>query len=154
MGQMLELLCAAVEQWDARSGVTESDGTGAWHVLGYLLERPEWRALVEPELQELPTLLGMRRCLSALLARGSLVEAEVVPQVVRAVDAQLEGLSEDHAKVVRRRRLWLAETQRRPDTYPNAEQTQALLATEAVWEEMRRYRVYLAVWRDVTAGIV
>ena len=152
---MLERFCAAVQQWDERSGATESEETGAWQVLGYVLERPEWRALVEVELQEIPTLASMRRCLAALIARGALDEPVLISQVIAAVDVQLESLSEDHAKVVRRRRRWLADLLRRPDVDGSAERsTQALLSTEVVWEEMRRYRAYLTVWREAMAGLV
>ena len=148
-------LCAAVRQWDARSGATAIEESGAWHVLGALLERPEWRRLVDPELQEIPTVASMRRCLRALVARGGPPEPELVAQLIRAVDAELESLSEDHAKVVRRRRRWLAETLQQPDADPEAaERLQALLSTATVWEEMRRYRVYRDVWRELTAARV
>ncbi len=148
-------LCAAVRQWDARSGATAIEESGAWYVLGVLLEQPAWRRLVEVELQEIPTVAGMRRCLRALVARGGPPEEDVVARLIRGVDAELESLSEDHAKVVRRRRRWLAAMQQQPDADPQAaEQLQALLSTEAVWEEMRRYRVFLAVWRELTAALV
>ncbi|HEY7295128.1 MAG TPA: hypothetical protein VH916_08800 [Dehalococcoidia bacterium] len=154
MGACLERLCAAVQRWDAICGTPESEESGAWYVLGYVLERPEWRRLVEAELQELPSVAGMRRCLTALSVRGELPEEEIVPQIVRAVDAQLEMLSEDHAKVVRRRRRWLAEEQRHPDGDPSvARRMQALLTTESVWEEMRRQRLRLTAWREVTAEL-
>lgn len=155
MGELVDRLCEAVRRWDERSGTTESEETGAWYVLGYLLERPEWRALVEAELEEPPTVASMQRCLLALSARGALPERELVPQLIRAVEEQLESLSEDHAKVVRRRRRWLAAVTRQPDRDRVAEQrTQAMLSRQAVWEEMRRYRVYLMVWREVTAALI
>jgi len=154
MGETLERLCAAVQQWDARSGVPDGDETGAFYVLAYVLERPAWRALVETELQELPTVASMRRCLKALSERGAVGEVKLVRELVRAVDGQLEHLSEDHAQVVRRRRRWLADALKHSEPDPEAlRSTQALLSTETVWEEMRRYRVYLTVWRDVTAGL-
>lgn len=154
MGELIEWLCAAVQQWDACSGATASEEGGAWYVLGCVLERPAWRKLVETELQEIPTVQGMRRCLEALVTRGELDELAMVRELVGAVDAQLEHLSEDHAQVVRRRRRWLADAQRQPGGDPAVEQqTQALLSTEVVWEEMRRYRVYLTAWRSATAGI-
>ncbi len=155
MGELLERLCAAVERWDARSGVPAGEETGPFYVLGQLLERPDWRRLVEVELQEIPTRAGMRGCLVALLVRGRLPEEEIVPELVRAVEAQFEHLSEDHAQVVRRRRRWLTDMQAHPGADPALEQqTRALLTTEAVWEEMRRYRVYLTVWREETAALV
>jgi len=158
MGVILEQLCAAVRRWDALTGVPEggqSEESGAWYVLGYLLERPVWRKLVENELQELPTTAGMRRCLAALSLRGELAEETLIPQLVRGVEAQLESLSEDHAKVLRRRRRWLADALRQPDADPATERRmQALLSPEVVWEEMRQQRLRLTAWREATAGLV
>jgi hypothetical protein len=97
---------------------------------------------------------GLRRCLLALRLRGGLSEGEIVRDLVRAVDAQLESLSEDHAKVVQRRRRWLADALRHPGADPDVEQrARESLNTEVVWEEMRRYRVYLTAWREVTAKL-
>lgn len=119
-----------------------------------MLDRPEWRALVETELQEIPTPASMRCCLAALIARGSLPEPELLLQVIQAVDGQLERRSEEHAKVVRRRRRWLADVIEHPDADPLVEQNaRASLSTDLVWEEMRRYRTELTVWREVTAGL-
>ncbi|HZQ36630.1 MAG TPA: hypothetical protein VFD32_11910 [Dehalococcoidia bacterium] len=158
MGAILEQLCAAVERWDGLTAALRDDAseeTGAWYVLGYLLERPEWRKLVEPELQELPSVAGMRHCLTALSQRGGPPEDRLVPHLIHAVDAQLESLSEDHALVVRRRRRWLADAERQPNADPAATQRiQALLTTEAVWEEMRRHRLRLVAWREATAGLL
>jgi hypothetical protein len=155
MGELLDRLCVAVERWDARSGVPAGEETGAWYVLGQVLERPAWRRLVDVELQEIPTVAGMRRCLAALRARGGMGEEELIPELVRAVNANLEHLSEDHAQVVRRRRRWLTDMLQHPGADPaQAQQTRALLATEVVWEEMRRFRVYLTVWREETADLV
>lgn len=154
MGQMIERLCAAVTQWDAQSGVPAGDETGACYVLGAVLERPAWRALVEPELQEFPTVASMHRCLSALSLRGDLDEGALVRELAHAVDEQLERLSEDHAQIVRWRRRWLADALRQGDREnPAVRNTQALLATEVVWEEMRSYRIYLTAWREATAGL-
>lgn len=158
VGVILEQLCAAVERWDALTTALRddaSDETGAWYVLGYLLERPEWRKLVEAELQELPSVASMRRCLAALCERGALSEERLIPHLIQAVDAQLECLSEDHAQVVRRRRRWLADAERQLDADPaTTARIQGLLSTEAVWEEMRRHRLRLVAWREATAGLL
>jgi hypothetical protein len=155
VGELLERLCEAARRWDERSGVSEPDGGTAWYVLGYVLEQPNWRAVVERELEEIPTVASMRTCLAALVERGRVPETELIPRLIRAVDGQLESLSEDHAKVLRRRRRWLADAILHPQPGSNVEQgTRAMLTPEVVWEEMRRYRVYLDVWREVTAGLV
>ena len=154
MAQPIEQLCAAVAQWDARSGVPPDEETGACYVLSALLERPAWRAHVEAELQEFPTVTSMRRCLTVLCLRGGLDEGAVVGELVQAVTAQLERLSEDHAQIVRRRRRWLADALRHGDANSaSVRSTQALLTTEVVWEEMRRYRRNFTVWREVTEGV-
>lgn len=158
MTMLLEQLCAAVERWDMLTAALRdeaSEETGAWYVLGYLLERPEWRKLVEAELQELPSVAGMRRCLTALSERGGPPEERLIPHLIQAVDGQLEGLSEDHAQVVRRRRRWLADMERQADADPEtAERIQATLTTAAVWEEMRRHRLRLVAWREATNGLL
>ncbi len=158
MGALLDRLCAAVQRWDALTDAPAgeaSEESGAWYVLGCVLERPEWRKLVEAELQDLPTPAGMRRCLAALCGRSELPEQALIAQIVRGVEAQLESLSEDHAKIVRRRRRWLADALRQPDADPAAERRmQALLSPEVVWEEMRAQRLRLTAWREVTAGLV
>lgn len=158
MGMLLERFCAAVECWDALTAALRDDAgeeMGAWYVLGYLLERPAWRKLVETELQELPSVAGMRRCLATLCTRAELSEDRLIRHLIGAVDKQLESLSEDHAQVVRRRRRWLADAERQPDADPTTTQRiQALLTTEAVWEEMRRHRLRLVAWREATAGLL
>jgi hypothetical protein len=154
MSELLARFCVAVEVWDERCGATEGEGTGAWYVLGCVLDRPQRRVLVERELQDIPTAVSLRLCLTALIERGSIAESELISSLIQSVDAQLEALSEDHTKIIRWRRRWLAGELKHPEADRNAAASlRASLDTQAVWEEMRRARANLVAWRDLTAGI-